>query len=197
MDGSQTSVYLNGVQLEQVHHFKYLGSVIEDQKIDSSKDIHSRIGAAANAFGVLSWCIWRKTNISIPTKIRLFRTLILPVLLYGSEYWTILQDDMKKLEVFQMRCLRRILGVTLLHRIRNSIIRERCCNQPTIEEQIQQHRLRWFGHVCRMEKKRFPLIALGKSRPIQWKVQRTAPKKNCTLKNPSYRKRKVVKPTLY
>ena len=85
---------------------------------------------------------------------------------------------MKKLEVFQMRCLRRILGVTLLHRIRNSIIRERCCNQPTIEEQIQQHRLRWFGHVCRMEKKRFPHRALWRSRPSQWKVQRAAPKKN-------------------
>ena len=84
---------------------------------------------------------------------------------------------MKNLEVFQMRCLRRILGITLLDRMRNNVIRERCCNQPTIEEQIQQHRLRWFGHICRMKEKRFPYRALWKSRPNQWKIQRTAPKK--------------------
>ena len=97
---------------------------------------------------------------------------------------------MKNLEVFQMRCLRRILGITLLDRMRNNVIRERCCNQPTIEEQIQQHRLRWFGHICRMKEKRFPYRGLWKSRPNQWKIQRTAPKKNWIKQIQNYIKNK-------
>uniref|UniRef100_A0A8C9WNT6 Reverse transcriptase domain-containing protein n=1 Tax=Scleropages formosus TaxID=113540 RepID=A0A8C9WNT6_SCLFO len=76
--------------------------------------VHSRIGQAT-----------AKANISTKTKIRLFRTLILPVLLYGSETWTLLKSDINKLEVFQMQCLRQILGVYLRDRHCNKIIREK------------------------------------------------------------------------
>ena len=84
-DGPPAYVYLNGVQIEQVTEFKYLGSLIHEKKIASTTEINSRIGQAAAAFASLKWCLWKRTNISTKTKIRLFRTLILPILLYGSE----------------------------------------------------------------------------------------------------------------
>ncbi|KAL7872676.1 hypothetical protein AOLI_G00117470 [Acnodon oligacanthus] len=169
-DGSPATVHLHGTQLEQVEEFKYLGSIVQQKKVAASADIHSRVGqAAGQAFSSLKWCVWKKPNISMVTKIRLFRTLTLPVLLYGCETWTLLKEDLNKLEVFQMRCLRQILKVSLRDRITSDIIRSRCQNQPTIDEMIQQRRLQWFGHVCRMETSRIPNRLLWKRRPSGWK----------------------------
>jgi len=177
LDGSQAIVHLEGTQIEQVQEFKYLGSLLQEKKVATTKEIHGRIGQATAAFASLKWCLWKKTNISTKTKVRLFRTLVLPILLYGSETWILLKPDLNKLEVFQMRCLRQILRVTLHDHLRNDTIRERCEQQQTMEEQIQQRRLRWFGHVCRMPERRLPHGLLWKHRPAQWKIQRTAPKK--------------------
>lgn len=82
-DGSVANVHLEGVQIEQFGEFKYLGSLIEQQKVTATSEVHNRIGQATWAFSSLRWCVWNKPNISLKTKIRLYRTLILPILLYG------------------------------------------------------------------------------------------------------------------
>ena len=84
--------------------------------------------------------------------------------------WTTLKSDVKKLETFQLRCLRQILGVSLCDHYRNETVRMKCDNQPLIEKQIQKRRLQWFGRMSRSEK------------PDHWRVQRAAPKKTW-LKN--------------
>ena len=181
-DGSTANVFLNGTQIEQVKEFKYLGSLVQEKRIASTNEVHSRIGQATAAFASLKWCIWKKGNISTKTKIRLYRTLILPILLYGSETWTLLKTDINKLEAFQMRCLRQILGVSIRDHYQNEIIRMRCDQQRTIEEQIQKQRQQWFGHICRMSTHRLPYRLLWRKRPQSWRVQRSAPKKTW-LKN--------------
>ena len=180
-DGSPASVRLGDVELKQVSQFKYLGSIVQGKKVAATADVANRIGQAAAAFGALAWCVWKKNNISTTTKMRLFRSLVLPILLYGAETWTLLKADLTKLEVFQMRCLRRILGVTLRDRLSNETIRTRCCNQPTVEDEIQRRRLRWFGHVCRMNPDRLPHRILWRTRPPGWKVTRSAPKKTWAM----------------
>lgn len=176
-DGSPTIVHLNGVQIKQVQQFQYLGSLVEEKKVASSVEIRTRIGQAAAAFASLRWCVWKKNNISLATKIRLYRTLILPILLYGAETWTMLKHDLSKLEVFQMRCLRCILGVSLRDRHSNDTILTSCGSQPTIGDLIQRRRLRWFGHICRMDPSRYPHGLLWLTRPTDWRVHRNAPKK--------------------
>ncbi|KAL0153085.1 hypothetical protein M9458_051610, partial [Cirrhinus mrigala] len=136
-----------------------------------------RIGQATAAFASLRWCVWRKSNVTLSTKIRLYRSMILPILLYGSEAWVILKQDLNKLEVFQMRCLRQILQVSLRDRISNDEIRHRCHNQPSIDEQIQRRQLRWFGHVGRMSDHRLPHRLLWRQCPDHWRIRRDAPKK--------------------
>ena len=176
-DGSQATVHLEGTQIEQVREFRYLGSLVQESQIAATSEILSRIGQATTAFASLKWCLWKRAKISIRTKIRLFRALILPVLLYGSETWTVLKSDLNKLEVFQMRCLRQILGISLRDRITNETVRVRSQNQPRIEEQIERRRLRRFGHTCRMNAKRLPHQLLWRDRPTQWRILRTAPRK--------------------
>lgn len=61
-----------------------------------------------------------------------------------------------------MRCLRRILIISLRDQLTNNKIWSRCLNPPTIE-----WRLRWFGHVCRMVKFKLPSIGLERPAKIQ------------------------------
>ncbi len=86
----------------------------------------------------------------------LFRILIIQILLYRSETWTLLKKEIDKLEVFQMRCLRQILGVTRLNRLLNETVQRQCGDQSTIKEAIQKSYLQWFGHVCRMDRTQLP-----------------------------------------
>lgn len=176
-DGSQITLAVAGEPIEQVDDFKYLGSLISASKIAATADVVARIGSAQSAFASLRWCLWKKRNVSLKTKMRVFNAAIIPILLYASETWTLLAGDLRALETFHMRCLRTILGITLLHRWRNETIRQRCHQQKTVEQIIRRSRLRWFGHVARMDPSRMPNRLLQRRRPSNWKVQRAAPKK--------------------
>ena len=98
--------------------------------------------------------IWRKKvfrcwALSIATKVRIFRTLVLSVFLYGAETWTVTQHDIRKLKSFQMCCLHDILDITLWNRVWNIDILERT-GMVSVEDQLKQRRPQWFGHVWRM-----------------------------------------------
>ena len=55
--------------------------------------------------------MWKSKQYSLQTKIRIYNNNVKSVLLYGSECWRVLESDMKKLNVFQNRYLRRIWGI--------------------------------------------------------------------------------------
>jgi len=89
-----------------------LGSDIHSHSSErSTPEILRRIGLASNIiFGRLA-NIWKRTGLSLQTKIRLYNALVISVLLYGSETWTLLKADERRLEAFHMNCQRRILGI--------------------------------------------------------------------------------------
>jgi len=175
-DGTQVHLALRGELIEQVEEFKYLGSLIPAASVAATKDVTARIGSAQAAFASMRWCLWKK-NVSLKTKMRIFNATILPILLYAAETWTLLAEDLRKLEAFQMRCLRTILGISLRDRWRNDDIRRVCYQQPPVEQKIRQARLRWFGHVCRMDAGRMPKRLLERHRPPGWKIAQNAPRK--------------------
>jgi len=81
-------------------------------------------------------------------------------LLYNSETWTLKEASKLKLKVFEMRCRRRIKGVTRRDRIRNVDIREEVGVRVDAVKRIQGRKLRYFGHVVRMRPDRLPNVAL-------------------------------------
>src|SRR6218665_31123 len=92
---------------------------------------------------------------------KLYWTLVLQVLLYGSEGWTLMKEDERRLLVAEMAWLRRILGRSRREKIRNEKTREELGVEETVIEKIKKRRLTtWFGHVERMEGKRLPNVAL-------------------------------------
>ena len=155
MTEDQRDITLNDTSIDKVDSFVFLGSVVPSVE----NDVKRRISLAAWSFGRLKGNIWSNQDIPRSLKIRIYKSLILPIALYGAETWTLRKVDQDRLAVFEMRCLRTILGVHLLDRIRNEDIRRRLHISNTINEEASKKRLRWFGHVCRMPRNRFPVQA--------------------------------------
>ena len=102
----------------------------------------------------------RYLNRLLSTKLRLLNALVYPVLLYGTEIWTIKKNDLKKLVAFEMRCYRKVLNITWKDKIRNEDVLLRissCIFKPKrILARITESQLSWFGHVCRISNMRLP-----------------------------------------
>ena len=94
------------------------------------------------------------------TKIRVYQSLVLSILLYNSETWTLRESDKRHLLVFEMSVLRRILGINRRDRWRNEAVRSQFELTRDVVQEIQQRRLNYFGHVCRMKGHRIPNIVL-------------------------------------
>jgi hypothetical protein len=80
-------IFVEGKQLDTVDSFNYLGSCIATE-VGAERDIKVRIGKARSAFIRLG-NIWKITAFSKKTKLKLYNSYVLYVLLYGSECWSI------------------------------------------------------------------------------------------------------------
>ena len=149
-------IKVNGQQLQQTEHVVYLGGNISTND-GSGKDIERRIDQrhATNAEQNMDI-----QKLSKQTKMRVYETLVKSVLLYNSETWTLKEKDKSRLRVFEMTCLLKIERVTR-DRIRNEEIRGRLHVQQDIVGDIAKRRLRYFGHIPRMDNGRYPKIAFN------------------------------------
>ena len=175
-------ISVEGLPIEQVSNFTYLGVIIS---ADGTKDkeLSSRIQKASGAFYQLSR-IWYSRNIKTPTKVRIYKAGVLTILLYGSEVWYSTQVQMKRFEVFQQRCLRRILKIRWNYFVSNAEVLRRA-NIAPVAVHIRAARLRWFGHVVIMPEERVPNYFLDWI-PMHGKRSRGRPRKNwlsCVLED--------------
>jgi len=151
-------ITLRGKPLNRVDKFKYLGSTISSDN-ECEHDIKIRTASALNSMSSLDK-IWRNPKISIETKKRLYKTLILPIALYGCETWILKKNTENKLLVFEMAVLRRILGVSRRERIRNEHIRERLGVRTNLVQIVHERQHKWLGHVLRMKNERIAKTVL-------------------------------------
>ena len=93
-----------------VRRFKYLGTVINDSN-DETEEISARILAPNKAYSSLQ-TIFRSKQIHRNNKIRFHKTLIKPILCYGSVAWTLIQKVEQMLNIFEGKILQRIYGPT-------------------------------------------------------------------------------------
>ena len=143
--------------IEAVNDFIYLGSKMQADG-DSEPDIKRRISKASQAFSMLK-NVWKSKKLSHNTKIRIFKSNVLSVLLYGCESWKITTTISRLLEVFQNRCLRRILKIYWPNTISNVELHRKTSTSP-IMSVIKWRRWTWIGHVIRMPPNAIPKIAI-------------------------------------
>ena len=129
------------------------------QMYDSTSEIKSRLLLALTALGKLQK-VWSDKDITLSTKLCLLNALVYPVLLYGSEIWTIKKNDLQKLVAFEMHCYKQVLNITWKDKIRNEDVLLRissCKFKPKrILACITESQLSWFVHVCRISNMHLP-----------------------------------------
>ena len=136
-----------GTSLRQVNIFKYVGVTISEEG-GSEEAVRARVSAAWGKWRDISGVINDK-NMPRKLKVKLYMNVIRPVLLYGAECWTVRKKE-QILEKTEMRMLRRIKGVTLRDRVKSVDIRKEL-GVSSIQEKVREMRLRWYGHMQRME----------------------------------------------
>ncbi|KAK2165675.1 hypothetical protein NP493_1357g00027 [Ridgeia piscesae] len=108
-NGFSTDIRVNGEKLDCVNRFKYLGAIIADE--GSKPEILARIAQATAAIAKLK-TIWNDRNLALSSKIRLMRSLVMSIFLYACESWTLTGDTERRIQAMEMRCLRKLLGIT-------------------------------------------------------------------------------------
>ena len=144
-----------------------------DATID--KDLDNRLSKASSSFGRLCKRVWNNHSLRLKTKIKVYRALVIPTLMYGTETWTLYRRQVRLLERFHQRCLRSILNIKWHDYVSNEDVLEEA-QLPSIESILLKQQLRWAGHVARMEDSRMPkAVFFGELKT--GKRNRGAPKK--------------------
>ena len=138
--------------LEEVDSFEYLGSVVAANG-GVEADVGSRVAEASKAMGALRRVL-KNRGMSLAAKRGLYEGVIVPTVLYGAEAWSTRVAERKKLNVFEMKCLRSMIGVTRMDRLRNETVRQRVGITTELSERVDARVLRWFGHMERMPEER-------------------------------------------
>ena len=137
-------------------------------------------GGGAEASSVIrTRCAWKKfrellpiltsRTFSLKKKGSLYQACVRPVLLYGSETWPVKEEDLSRLHRTEMAMLRWMSHITLKNRIPSKDLLNKF-NLLPVRNVIQRNRLRWFGHVERMDndnwvKKCMTLEVCGRREP--------------------------------
>ena len=142
-------VEIYGTPLKSVKNFTYLGSTVaSDNTINT--EINNRIQAASGAFGALSKRIWSQQGISVSTKCKVYKAIVLPTLLYSAETHSLYRCHFRKLSKVHLRHLRQILRISWNDHIPNVEVLRRA-NMSSIEATLTASQLRWTGLIFRMK----------------------------------------------
>ena len=147
-------ITIDGVTMESVDTFTYLGSTVSNT-VSLDPELDRRLGKANSVMARLSKRVWENKALTLNTKIRVYHACVLSTLLYSSECWTTYMRQERRLNTFHMRCLKRILGIKWQDRITHQEILMKAKTQ-SMHSLLSQRRLRWVGHICRMDDGRLP-----------------------------------------
>lgn len=148
-------IYCNGEELEVVMDFTYLGAVIDRSgKVDS--EITNRISKANAVYYQICNTVVGKKEVGKNVKLHIFKSVYLPILLYGAESWILTDRQGSRITAAEMKFLRRTAGKTRRDCVRNERIRQELEIIP-LKELLETRQLKWYGHVVRMDDHRDPL----------------------------------------
>ena len=117
--------------------------------IGDSEDIARRKQLAIVALNGLNKIWIRGDHVREALRIKLYKTLVKPILLYNSSTWGIKRVEESSLNAFHRQQLRQIIGKKYPHRISNQNLYKRCSERP-VSIDIKESRWRLFGHILRL-----------------------------------------------
>ena len=104
--------------------------------------------------------ILKSRDITLPTKVRFVKAMVIPVVTYGSESWTIKKAERRRIDASELRCWRRLLRVPwTARRSKQSILKE---ISPEYSLEGLMLKLQYFGHLIRRPDSFEKTLMLGK-----------------------------------
>ena len=145
---------MNGQKLQVVDKFTYLGSTLS-RAVHIDDEVTAKTAKASVAFGRLRTNVWERNGIRLDTKLKVYKAVVLPTLLYACETWTVYQCHAKKLNHFHLSCLRKILKIRWQDKIPDTEVLKKA-KMPSLHTLLKLAQLRRTGHVTRMPDERLP-----------------------------------------
>jgi len=150
-DHLRTKIIITDETLEQVSQLTYLGCSISYQ---FSNDGEFKLAKFLQLIGTIKRTIFKKVRTE--TILKIYKTLVLPTFLYGSENCTLTALQRRRIEAAEMKLLRPLAGYTLYDQKTNGYIR-RELRITGILDKIDEYRRNWLSHLQRLPQNRIPL----------------------------------------
>ena len=141
--GPITSWQIDGKTMETVRDFIFLGSKITADG-DCSHEIKRHLLLERKAMTNLD-SILKSGDITLPTKVRIVKLMIFPVVMYRCENWTIKKAECQRIDAFELWCWRRLLRVPWTARRSNQSILKEINPECSLEGLMLK--LQYFGHL--------------------------------------------------
>ena len=93
--------------------------------------------------------IFKSRDITLPTKVRLVKVMVFPVVMYGYESWTVKKAERQRIDAFEVWCWRRLLRVPWTARRSNQSILKEINPGISLEGTMLKRKLQYFGHLMR------------------------------------------------
>ena len=156
-----TSWEIDGETVETVSDFIFLGSKITADD-DCSHKIKRHLLLGRKIITNLD-SILKSRDITLPTKLRLVKAMVFPVVMYGCESWTIKKAEGWSIDVLELWCWRRLLRVPWIARRSNQSILKEISPGFSLEGLILKLKLQYFGNLMRRADSLEKTLMLGKT----------------------------------
>src|SRR5574337_240433 len=143
--GPITSWEIDGETVETVADFIFWGSKITADG-DCSHEIKRHLVLGRKVMTNLD-SILKIRDITLPTKVRLVKAMVFPVVMYGCESWTMKKAERRRIDAFEVWCWRRLLRVPWTARRSNQSILKEISPGISLEGMMLKLKLRYFGHL--------------------------------------------------
>ena len=143
--GPITSWEIDGEIVETVSGFILGGSKITADG-DCSHEIKSRLLLGRKVMTNLD-SIFKSRHITLPTKVRLVKVMVFPVVIYGCESWTVKKAECQRIDAFELWCWRKLLRVPWTSRRSNQSILKEISPGCSLEGLMLKLKLQYSGHL--------------------------------------------------
>ena len=106
--------------------------------------------------------ILKSRDITLPTKVRLVKAMVFPVVMYGCKSWTIKKAEHRKIDAFELWCWRKLLRVPWTARRSNQSILKEISTECSLEGLMLKLKLQYFGHLMQRANSLEKTLMLGK-----------------------------------
>ena len=106
--------------------------------------------------------ILKSRDITLPTKVRLVKAMVFPVVMYGCESWTVKKAERQRIDAFELWCWRRLLKVPWTARRSNQPILKELSPGCSLGRLVLKLKLQYFGHLIRRTNSFEKTLMLGK-----------------------------------